>query len=132
MIADRNGGEPLAISTPAGPSGPARRIWSRVPADKINQLARLLEMDPAEVSRKLPDKRREFLYIKRQISPDLADAVMKLGIPGIAKQQEFRRFYPDGEMTAHVVGVNGVDGRGQEGLELAKEKCWPASRAVAM
>ena len=121
MIADRNG-EPLAISTPVQSIWASPADMEPVPADKINQLARLLEMDPAEVSRKLSDKRREFLYIKRQISPDLADAVMKLGIPGIAKQQEFRRFYPDGEMTAHVVGVTGVDGRGQEGLELAKEK----------
>ncbi len=121
VIADRNG-EPLAISTPVQSIWASPADMEPVPADKINQLARLLEMDPAEVSRKLSDKRREFLYIKRQISPDLADAVMKLGIPGIAKQQEFRRFYPDGEMTAHVVGVTGVDGRGQEGLELAKEK----------
>ena len=72
------------------------------------------------------------MYLKRQISPELADAVMKLGIPGIAKQQEYRRFYPAGEMMAHVVGFTGVDGRGQEGLELAKEKCWPANRAAAM
>ena len=121
VIADRNG-EPLAISTPVQSIWASPADMEPVPADKLNQLARLLEMDPAEVSRKLSDKRREFLYIKRQISPDLADAVMKLGIPGIAKQQEFRRFYPDGEMTAHVVGVTGVDGRGQEGLELAKEK----------
>ena len=121
VIADRNG-EPLAISTPVQSIWASPADMEPVPADKLNQLARLLEMDPAEVSRKLSDKRREFLYIKRQISPDLADAVIKLGIPGIAKQQEFRRFYPDGEMTAHVVGVTGVDGRGQEGLELAKEK----------
>lgn len=132
VIADRNG-EPLAISTPVQSIWASPADMEPVPADKLNQLARLLEMDPAEVSRKLSDKRREFLYIKRQISPDLADAVMKLGIPGIAKQQEFRRFYPDGEMTAHVVGVTGVDGRGQEGLELAKEKMLagkPGSRHV--
>ena len=132
VITDRNG-EPLAISTPVQSIWASPADMEPVPVDKINQLARLLEMDPGEVSRKLADKRREFLYLKRQISPELADAVMKLGIPGIAKQQEYRRFYPAGEMMAHVVGFTGVDGRGQEGLELAKEKMLagkPGSRHV--
>lgn len=121
VITDRNG-EPLAISTPVQSIWASPADMEPVPVDKISQLARLLEMDPTEISRKLADKRREFLYLKRQISPELADAVIKLGIPGIAKQQEYRRFYPAGEMMAHVIGVTGVDGRGQEGLELAKEK----------
>ena len=132
VITDRNG-EPLAISSPVQSIWASPADMDPVPADKIQQLARLLEMDPMEISRKLADKRREFLYLKRQISPELADAVMKLGIPGIAKQQEYRRFYPAGEMMAHVVGVTGVDGRGQEGLELAKEKMLagkPGSRHV--
>lgn len=132
VITDRNG-EPLAISTPVQSIWASPADMEPVPADKIQQLARLLEMDPMEISRKLADKRREFLYLKRQISPELAEAVMKLGIPGIAKQQEYRRFYPAGEMMAHVVGFTGVDGRGQEGLELAKEKMLagkPGSRHV--
>lgn len=121
MITDRNG-QPLAISTPM------QSIWASPadmdtvsPADTA-ALARLLELPVAEVTRKLNDKRREFLYLKRQINPDVADAVIKLGIPGIAKQQEYRRFYPAGDITAHVVGFTGVEGKGQEGLELAREK----------
>ena len=121
VIADRNG-EPLAISTPvqtvwASPAG-----MEAVPADKLKELARLLEMPEADIAARLADKKREFVYLKRQISPELADAVMALGIPGIAKQQEFRRFYPSGEMMAQVLGFTGVDGRGQEGVELAREK----------
>lgn len=121
VITDRNG-EPLAISTPvqsiwASPDG-----MSAVPPDKLKELARLLEMPAAEVADKLNDKKREFVYLKRQISPELAGRVMALAIPGIAKQQEYRRYYPAGEMLAQVIGYTGVDGKGQEGLELAREK----------
>ncbi|MGL6070105.1 peptidoglycan D,D-transpeptidase FtsI family protein [Craterilacuibacter sp.] len=119
VIADRNG-EPLAISTPV------QTIWASpagMPAlseTQLASLARLLEMQPADIRARLADKKREFVYLKRQISPELASTVMELGIPGVAKQQEFRRYYPAGEMLSHVVGFTGVDGRGQEGLELAR------------
>jgi cell division protein FtsI (penicillin-binding protein 3) len=121
LIVDRNG-EPLAISTPvqsiwASPSG-----MEAVSQDKLNELARLLELPVSEIAAKLADKERDFVYIKRQISPELAAKVMALGIPGIAKQQEYRRYYPAGEMLAQVIGFTGVDGKGQEGLELQREK----------
>lgn len=132
QIVDRNG-EPLAISTPV------KSIWAS-PADmapiepaKLQQLARLLEMSSGEVQEKLADQRREFVYLKRQVNPDLADQIMALKIPGIAAQQEFRRFYPAGEMMAHVIGYVSVDGKGQEGLELARENMLagrPGSRHV--
>lgn len=121
LITDRNG-EPLAISTPV------QTIWAS-PADmepvtpaKLRELAKLLEMSPEELDSKLADNKREFVYLKRQISPELADQVMALGIPGVSKQQEYRRFYPAGDIFAHIIGFTGVDGKGQEGVELAREK----------
>lgn len=121
VIADRNG-EPLAISTPV------QTIWASpagmgpVSNEQVGALARLLELSPEEVRARFADKKREFVYLKRQISPELAEQVMALGIPGVAKQQEFRRYYPAGEMLSQVIGFTGVDGKGQEGLELAREK----------
>ena len=121
VITDRNG-EPLAISSPV------QTIWAS-PADmepvqpaKLRELAALLDLSPEELSAKLSDRKKEFVYVKRQISPELADKVMALGVPGIAKQQEFRRFYPAGEIVSHIIGFTGVDGKGQEGVELAREK----------
>ncbi|NWK77570.1 penicillin-binding protein 2 [Aquitalea sp. LB_tupeE] len=121
VITDRNG-EPLAISSPV------QTIWAS-PADmepvapaKLRELGSLLDMSPEELATKLSDRKKEFVYIKRQINPEVADKVMALGIPGIAKQQEYRRFYPAGEIISHIIGFTGVDGKGQEGVELAREK----------
>ncbi|WP_024301051.1 penicillin-binding protein 2 [Pseudogulbenkiania sp. MAI-1] len=121
VITDRNG-EPLAISSPVQTIWASPADMEPVPPAKLRELAQLLELGPAELDGKLSDRKREFVYLKRQISPELADKVMALGIPGIAKQQEFRRFYPAGESMAQLIGFTGVDGRGQEGLELAREK----------
>ena len=121
VITDRNG-EPLAISSPVQTIWASPASMDPVPPAQLRELARLLELSPEELDGKLSDRKREFVYLKRQISPEVADRVMALGIPGIAKQQEFRRFYPAGESMAHLIGFTGVDGRGQEGLELAREK----------
>lgn len=121
LITDRNG-EPLAISTPVQTIWASPADMDSVPPAKVRELARLLDLSPEEIDSKLADRKREFVYLKRQINPELADQVMALGIPGIAKQQEFRRFYPAGEVFAHVIGFTGVDGKGQEGVELAREK----------
>ncbi len=121
VIADRNG-EPLAISTPVQSIWASPEDMSPVPAVKLAALSRLLEMPVAELQEKFADKKREFVYLKRQISPQLAQQVMALEIPGVAKQQEYRRYYPAGEMLSHVIGFTGVDGKGQEGLELTREK----------
>src|SRR5690606_36206686 len=132
MITDRHG-EPLAISTPV------ESIWASPPDVKVSdaqikKLAGLLDLKPADISRKLNDnKQREFVYIKRRIPPELAGMVMQLGIPGIFMQREYRRYYPGGEVTAHLVGFTGIDENGQEGFELAKQD-WlsgkPGSRHV--
>ena len=129
-ILDRNG-EALAVSTPV------KSIWA-IPSDVElstagrRKLAGLLAMDVAELNRKLSDA-RDFIYLKRQISPETAEAVEALGIRGIYQQREFRRYYPAGEVTAHVVGFTGVEDAGQEGVELAHQDSLggkPGSRRV--
>jgi cell division protein FtsI (penicillin-binding protein 3) len=131
VISDRNG-TPLAVSTPV------ESVWAS-PSDvtldgaRLNQLAALLEMPPAAIKQRLADNGREFVYLKRQLPPEQAQRVMALGIPGIFLQREYRRFYPGGDMTAHLIGFTGVDDSGQEGLELAYQD-WlggkPGSRRV--
>jgi cell division protein FtsI (penicillin-binding protein 3) len=121
LITDRNG-EPLAISTPVQTIWACPAEMEPVPPAKLRTLAHLLELSPEELASKLGDNKREFVYLKRQVSPQLADQVMALGIGGIAKQQEFRRFYPAGDIFSHIIGFTGVDGKGQEGVELAREK----------
>ena len=120
MILDRNG-EPLAVSTPvdsvwANPQelATAREYW---PA-----LARLLDLDPDQMRRQLEARAgREFVYLKRHVDPTIAAQVRALGAPGVALQREYRRYYPDGEVAAQVLGFTDVDDVGQEGLELAYE-----------
>jgi cell division protein FtsI (penicillin-binding protein 3) len=115
-IADRNG-DVLAISTPM------KSIWA-IPADarltpqQTKQLAQLLETDVKELARKLASD-KNFVYLHRQIPPDVAEKVAALKLPGIGQNKEYRRFYPTGEMTAHIVGFTGVDDKGLEGIELA-------------
>ncbi len=118
MISDRHG-EPLAISTPVD------SVWVH-PKDFITvrsqwaSLAKLLGLNLGELKQMLDERReREFVYIKRRISPELAQQVMALELPGVAMQREYRRYYPLGEVAAHVVGFTNVDDQGQEGLELA-------------
>ncbi|WP_327124740.1 peptidoglycan D,D-transpeptidase FtsI family protein [Nitrincola sp. A-D6] len=65
---------------------------------------------------------RRFLYLRRQVTPEVAESVRLLGIPGINVDREYRRFYPAGEVAAHLVGFTNVDGDGQEGMELAFEQ----------
>ena len=105
MITDRNG-EPLAISSPV------ESIWAN-PADaqaskeQVEKLAKLLDMGSDEISAKLANQNRDFIYLKRRISPELANHVMALHIPGVYMQREYKRFYPAGEVTAHLVGYTG-------------------------
>ncbi len=118
MITDRHG-EPLAISTPVD------SVWVNpqeimAASAEWPRLARLLELDIDELTQRLMTRQtREFVYLKRRISPDLAQRVKALGIPGVFLQREYRRYYPAGEVAAHVVGFTDVDDTGQEGLELA-------------
>jgi len=126
MVTDRNG-EPLALSTPV------ESVWA-APADadlSVEQrakLGRLLGMDAAEIRRKLAVSDRDFVYLKRQLPPEQAAKVVQLNLPGVFLQREYRRYYPAAEVTAHVVGVTGVDDNGQEGIELAYQD-WLSGKA---
>jgi len=130
-VRDRQG-QPLAISTPA------ESIWASpedLEADQaqIAKLARALGMDAREIRQKVAEKDRQFAWLKRQISPEQAASVMALRIPGVFQQREYRRYYPAGEVMAHVVGFTGIDDAGQEGIELAQQERLagvPGSRRV--
>ncbi|MDO9450738.1 MAG: penicillin-binding protein 2, partial [Rugosibacter sp.] len=115
-ITDRHG-DLLAVSTPV------RSVWA-IPEDveikpgEARSLAALLGMDVHELNRKLASD-RAFIYLKRQLSPDVAGKVMALNLSGIHQKTEYRRYYPSGEVMAHMVGFTGMDELGQEGVELA-------------
>ena len=94
--------------------------------EKIKQLAALLEMREVDVRKKLKDERNQ-VFLKRQVDPVTAQKIRKLEIPGIGLNNEFRRFYPEGEAMAHVVGFTNVEDRGQEGMELSRENDLAAS-----
>lgn len=128
-ITDRNG-EPLAISTPV------ESIWAQPQElaqhlERLPELAAALDLDPQVLTQRVGERGdREFMYLRRHLSPELAERVLALDIPGVNAQREFRRFYPAGELAAHVVGFTNIDDRGQEGLELAFDQ-WLAGRPGA-
>ena len=124
MITDRNGA-PLAVSTPV------ESVWASAAEIKLNdpaaaklnekdlrQLSRVLNMPEGEIKNRLSDATRDFVYLKRQIPPEESSRVESLNLPGIFLQHEYRRYYPEGEEFAQVLGFTGQDDVGQEGLEL--------------
>ena len=117
-ITDRNG-EPLAISTPVD------SVWANprklAPAvDRIPDLARVLGVDSQQLIRRVTRSMdKEFLYLKRHLSPEQAEQVLALKLPGVDVQREYGRYYPAGEVAGHLVGFTNIDDEGQEGLELA-------------
>ena len=120
MILDRHG-EPLAASTPVDSVWVNPQEFAATPA-QFSDLSRLLETSSDVINNTIYTHAvDEFTFIKRQISPELAQAVMALKIPGLALQREYRRYYPAGEVTAHALGFTDIDDKGQEGLELAYE-----------
>jgi cell division protein FtsI (penicillin-binding protein 3) len=118
MIVDRNG-EPLAISTPV------KSVWvnpREIAANEtaVRQLADALQLNADSlVSQIRASAEREFLYVRRRMPPAEVDAVLAMRLPGVYARQEYQRYYPQGEVTAHVLGFSNVDDIGQEGLELA-------------
>lgn len=115
-IYDRNF-KPLAISLPV------ESLWVN-PTDvqisgvQLKQMAKLLEMPAKELQQKVQQKKKEFVYIKRRVAPDVAKQVMAMKVPGVFSQKEYKRFYPAAEVAAHIVGFTGVDDTGVEGMEL--------------
>lgn len=130
MITDRNG-EPVAVSSPV------ESIWANPQEllkhpDRVPELARVLDLSPANLADRLAQRAdKEFVYLKRRINPDQARKVLAHGVPGVFSQREYRRFYPQGEAMAHVLGFTNIDDRGQEGLELAFDE-WLRGRPGAM
>ncbi len=130
-IVDRNG-DMLAVSTPM------KSVWA-IPSDartmdagQKRQLAGLLDMPVRELDGKLASE-KTFVFVKRQVSPEVADRIVALKLPGVHQEKEYRRFYPTGDMTAHIVGFTGVDDKGLEGVELAFQNSLlgrPGSRTV--
>ncbi len=130
-IVDRND-EPLAISTPVESVAANPADVEATPQQRA-QLARLLGLTRSELEHRLKDTRREFVYLKRQLAPEDAARVVALGMPGVFLQREYRRYYPAGEVIAHLIGFTNVDDRGQEALELAFDNVLagqPGSRRV--
>jgi cell division protein FtsI (penicillin-binding protein 3) len=118
MILDRHG-EPLAISTPLasiwadpGPLSQAPERWS--------ELAAALDI-PAErvASRVREAEGKQFIWLRRRVTPDRAEEVLALDVPGVGKRREYRRYYPTAEVSGQVLGFTDIDDHGQEGLELA-------------
>lgn len=128
-IFDRNG-VPLAVSTPVV------SIWANpaevlAHADLIPKLAKALDVNADDLAKRLHARNgREFVYLRRQMSPDAAQDVLSLNIPGVNSQREYKRYYPSGAVTAHVLGFTNIDDRGQEGLELAYDS-WLAGKPGA-
>jgi len=118
MITDRNG-EPLAISTPVDSvwANPQETIEA---PQKLFELAKLLSLSNDDLYERLTNRSsKAFVYLKRHVNPDVATRVMALDVPGVNLQREYRRYYPMGEVTAHVLGFTNIDDQGQEGLELS-------------
>ncbi|WP_305909273.1 penicillin-binding protein 2 [Methylomarinum sp. Ch1-1] len=121
QIKDRHG-EPLAISTPV------QSVWANPQQintedrEKIRQVGRLLSLSGNKLQALISKKsNRRFVYLKRRINPDLAAKIKELGVDGIHFEKEFKRFYPAGEVSGHLVGFTDIDDVGQEGLERAYE-----------
>ena len=120
MILDRNG-SPLAISTPV------QSVWADPPAfmrarQHWPALARVLGLQQRDLARQVRKYAgREFMYLKRHVTPDVAARARALKIPGVFLQREYRRYYPTGAVSGHVIGFTDIDDRGQQGLELAYE-----------
>jgi len=115
-ITDRHG-EALAISTPV------KSVWAipeevQYSSQQRAKLAALLELPPQEIDKRLNES-TSFVYLKRQIPPEVAERVSELHIPGLFQNREYRRYYPGGEVMAQVLGFTGADDAGQEGIELA-------------
>lgn len=118
VITDRHG-DPLAVSTPVDSVwiNPAEFMTARASWGKVTNL---LSLNKEKVERLVLQRaNREFVYLKRHIHPDLAEKIAALNIAGVYLQREYRRYYPAGEVAAHVLGFTNVDDAGQEGLELA-------------
>ncbi|MEC9251916.1 MAG: penicillin-binding transpeptidase domain-containing protein [Pseudomonadota bacterium] len=120
VISDRNG-DPLAVSTPVV------SVWTDPSVDRLDTrelvlVAELLDRPVDGLIKRLErSKHTQFVYLARRVSPAIARSLRSLEIPGIRFKHEYRRFYPSGEISAHVVGRTDIDDVGQEGIELSMD-----------
>ncbi len=130
VILDRNG-KPLAVSTPVVTiwANPKEMLGANLepdeqpPAIDWRALGKKLGTDPKGLRQRINRySSRDFIYLKRQMTPDKADSVLALKVPGVYHLNESRRYYPAGEVATHTVGFTNVDDHGQEGLELAYDE----------
>jgi cell division protein FtsI (penicillin-binding protein 3) len=132
MLTDRYG-EPLAVSTPIDTIY-ANPKELKADLGRLGELAAALEQDDEWLARKITSNlERDFVYLERRVPPAMAERVLALGLPGVGTIREYRRYYPAGEVTGHVVGFTDIDDRGQEGLEAAFDhwlKGEPGSKQV--
>ncbi|MFJ4112717.1 peptidoglycan D,D-transpeptidase FtsI family protein [Pseudomonas sp. NPDC089758] len=121
LITDRNG-EPLAVSTPV------TTLWAnpkemQASKDRWPQLAAALGQNAQQLSERLTQQAsKEFIYLVRGLTPEQGQHVLDLKVPGVYGLEEFRRFYPAGDVTAHMVGFTDLDDHGREGVELAYDE----------
>ncbi|WP_282176880.1 penicillin-binding transpeptidase domain-containing protein [Vibrio nereis] len=126
IISDRNG-EPLAVSVPV------EAVWADPVTifkqgglkdiDRWHALADVLGLKRDELLDKInSNKSRRFIYLQRQVSPAMAHYIRELKLAGVGLKAESRRYYPAGEVSAHLVGVTGIDGHGLEGVERSYDK----------
>ena len=126
IISDRNG-EPLAVSVPV------EAVWADPVTifkqgglkdiDRWHALADVLGLKRDELIDKInSNKSRRFIYLQRQVSPAMAHYIRELKLAGVGLKAESRRYYPAGEVSAHLVGVTGIDGHGLEGVERSYDK----------
>ncbi|MCA1798640.1 MAG: penicillin-binding protein 2 [Xanthomonadaceae bacterium] len=117
MILDRHG-ESLAASTPVD------SFWANpselLAGERIAALADALEIDRTRLDALLRERGdRTFIWLRRHMSPDEAERVTQLDVPGVHRVREYRRYYPAGEVASHLLGFTNIDDAGQEGIELA-------------
>ncbi|MBF8744767.1 MULTISPECIES: penicillin-binding protein 2 [Pseudomonas] len=121
LITDRNG-EPLAVSTPV------TTLWAnpkemQASKERWPQLAAALGQNPQQLADRLTQQaNKEFIYLVRGLTPEQGQHVLDLKVPGVYGLEEFRRFYPAGDVTAHMVGFTDLDDHGREGVELAYDE----------
>ena len=117
MITDRRG-EPLAVSTPVETLWANPKEANPSPA-QIQSLAHILDKNPDQIARLFADKSKGFVYLERLVEPPKAEQIKALKITGLHSKPAYRRYYPAGEVAAHILGITNIEDNGQEGLELA-------------
>ena len=122
MIKDRNG-EPLAISTPVESVGVNPREFKFIKQDQVRQMEKLLSLPNGKISALIKQyAQRRFIYVARRVNPQISEQVKAMKLDGVYFEREFKRFYPAGAVSAHIVGFTDFEDVGQEGIESAYEK----------